>query len=79
MDTLKKSLAILCSILFVVTAVAALFFFNFERRAFTAETYQKAFFRDDFYNKIHGMMADAMTSATADQNQFPVVMRGLSR
>lgn len=79
MDTLKKSLAILCSILFVVTAVAALFFFNFERRAFTAETYQKAFVRDDFYNKIPGLMADAMTSATADQNQFPVVMRGMSR
>lgn len=79
MDILKKSLAILCSILFVVTAVAALFFFNFERRAFTAETYQKAFARDDFYNKIPGLMADAMTSATADQSQFPIVMRGMGR
>ncbi len=79
MDTLKKSLATFCAILFVITAVTALFFFNFERRAFTAETYQKAFARDDFYNKIPGLMADAMTSATADQSQFPIVMRGMGK
>ena len=79
MDTLKKSLALFCAVLFVITAVAALFFFNFDRRAFTAETYQKAFARDDFYNKIPGLMADAMASSTADQSQFPVVMRGMGR
>lgn len=79
MNILKKSLAVFCAILFVITAVAALFFFNFERKAFTAETYQKAFVRDDFYNKIPVLMADAMTSTTADQSQFPVVMRGMSR
>jgi hypothetical protein len=79
MENLKKTLAIFCSVFFVVTAVAALFFFNFDRRAFTAETYQKAFTRNDFYNKIPGLMADAMTSSTADQSQFPIVMRGMSR
>ncbi|MBL8102109.1 MAG: hypothetical protein JNM02_06250 [Anaerolineales bacterium] len=79
MDTLKKPLAILCSIFFVVTAVIALFLFNFDRRAFTAETYQKAFARNDFYNQIPGLMADAMTSSNADQSQFPVVMRGMGR
>ncbi|MBE0672897.1 MAG: hypothetical protein IH588_20150 [Anaerolineales bacterium] len=79
MDTLKKPLAVLCSILFMVTAVIALFLFNFDRRAFTAETYQKAFARNDFYNQIPGLMADTMTSSNADQSQFPVVMRGMSR
>ncbi len=79
MDILKKPLAILCSIFFVVTAVIALFLFNFDRRAFTAETYQAAFAREDFYNKIPGLMADAMTSSNADQSQFPIVMRGMGR
>ncbi|MFN8383330.1 MAG: hypothetical protein U0V02_15410 [Anaerolineales bacterium] len=79
MDTLKKSLAIFCAILFVITTVAALFFFNFDRRAFTAETYQKAFAREDFYNKIPGLMADAMVSTSTDQSQFPVVMQGMGK
>lgn len=79
METIKKSLAILCAIFFVVTAVIALFFFNFDRRAFTAETYQKAFAREDFYNKLPGIMADVMLSSSTDQSQFPVVMRGMSR
>lgn len=79
MDTLKKTLATLCSIFFVVTAVTALFLFSFDRRAFTAETYQQAFARDDFYNKLPGLMADTMTSSNADQSQFPVVMRNMGR
>ncbi len=79
MDTLKKTLAVFCAGFFVITAVAALFFFNFDRRAFTTETYQKAFAREDFYNKLPGIMADVMMSSTTDQSQFPVVMRGMSR
>jgi len=79
METLKKSIAIFCAIFFVITAVIALFFFNFDRRAFTAETYQKAFAREDFYNKLPGIMADVMLSSSTDQSQFPVVMRGMSR
>lgn len=79
MDTLKKTLAVFCAGFFVITAVAALFFFNFDQRAFTAQTYQKAFARDDFYNKLPGIIADVMMSSTTDQSQFPVVMRGMSR
>ncbi len=79
METAKKSLAILCAILFVVTAVGALFFFNFDRNAFTAETYQAAFAREDFYNKIPAVMAEAVTSPDSGQGQFPLVMRGMTR
>lgn len=79
METLQKPLAYSCAILFVITAVIALFFFNFDRSAFTAKTYQLAFARDDFYHKLPGVMADAMTSANADQSQFPVVMQGMGR
>ncbi len=79
MEILKKTLATFCAILFVLTAVIALFLFNFDRRAFSAETYQKAFAHDDFYNKIPVLMAEAMTSTNANQSQFPVVMRGMNR
>lgn len=78
MDTLKKSLAVFCVIFFVITALIALLFFNLDRNAFTAETYQRAFARDDFYNKIPGLMAKAITSSNADQSQFPLVMQGMS-
>ena len=50
MESIKKPLAGLFALLFATSAVAALLFFNFERRGFTAETYQKAFAKDDFYN-----------------------------
>lgn len=79
MGALKKILATICAILFVITAVIALFLFNLDRRAFTAETYQRAFARDDFYNKIPGLMAETMTSSTAGQSQFPVALNGMSK
>lgn len=78
METIRKSLATLSSILFVITALIALLFFNLDRNAFTAETYQRAFVRDDFYNKIPSLMAKAINSSNADQSQFPVVMQGMS-
>ncbi len=79
MNTLQKTLAIFCAMLFVIMAVVALFFFNFDRRAFTAETYQKAFAREDFYNKLPGWMADVMISSSTDQGQFTSVMHGMGR
>jgi hypothetical protein len=79
MDSLKKILGILFAILFIATAVPALIFFNFDRRAFTAETYQKAFANADFYNKLPVVMAEAMLSASTDQSKLPVVMRGMSQ
>ncbi len=63
----------------MITAVIAFFLFNFDRKAFTAETYQKAFTREDFYNKLPSVTADAMTSLIADQSQFPVVLSGMSK
>ena len=79
MDTLRKTLATICAIFFIGTAVMALFLFTFDRKAFTAETYQKAFAREDFYNKLPTVMADAILGASPDQSQFPVVMQGMSR
>ncbi|HLA86461.1 MAG TPA: hypothetical protein VJL10_00425 [Anaerolineales bacterium] len=79
MDLIKKIFEIIFAVLFIFTAVLALIFFNFDRRAFTAETYQRAFAREDFYNRLPSVMADAMTSLIADQSQFPVVLSGMSK
>jgi hypothetical protein len=76
---MNKTLATICAILFTLSAVTAMVLFNFDRNAFTAETYQKAFAREDFYNKLPAVMAEAMTNSGADQSQFPVVMQGMSR
>lgn len=78
METLKKILAVLCAILFVFTAVIALLLFNIDRKAFTAETYQKAFAQDDFYKKIPALMAEAIRSSNTDQSGFPLVMQSMS-
>ena len=56
----------------------ALLFFNFDRRAFTAETYQQAFAREDFYNKIPSLLAQSITSG-ADVTQQPLGMQGLNQ
>ena len=79
METLRKSIAAFCAISFIFTAVASLFLFNFDQRAFTPETYQLAFARGDFYNKLPAVMADALTSSGADQSGFPRVMQGMGR
>lgn len=79
MDSLKKFIGTIFAILFISTAVPALIFFNFDRRAFTAETYQKAFANADFYGKLPAALAEAMLSASTDQSQLPIVMRGMSQ
>ena len=79
MDSLKKIIGIIFAVLFISTAVPALIFFNFERRTFTTETYQKAFANADFYNKLPVVMADAMLSGSTDQSKLPVVMRGMNQ
>lgn len=79
MESLKKIIGMVFAVLFILTAVPALILFNFDRRAFTAQTYQKAFAKDDFYGKLPIVMAEAMTSTSTDQSQFPIVMRGMNQ
>lgn len=78
MDMYRKSFAVFFASAFVVTGIAALFFFNFDRRAFTAETYQQAFAQEDFYNKIPGLIAQSILSGT-ETTQQPLGMQGLSQ
>jgi hypothetical protein len=79
MNSINKPLGIFLAALFVLTAVSALVFFNFDQRAFTPQTYQKAFASSDFYNKLPAAMAESMLAGTTDASQLPVVMRGMSQ
>ena len=78
MSAIKKFIAAIFAVLFVITAVLALFLFNFDRRAFTTQTYQKVFANESFYNQLPAVMAEAMTSANSDQSKLPIVMQGMS-
>ncbi|MDO9300289.1 MAG: hypothetical protein Q7T89_02860, partial [Anaerolineales bacterium] len=79
MDSLKKIIGIIFAILFVITAVPALILFNFDRKAFTAQTHQKAFANANFYDQLPALMAESMLSSTTNTSQLPVVMRGMSQ
>ena len=78
MELIKKTLAAIFAVLFIITAVTALIFFNFDRKAFTAETYQKGFANANFYDRLPAMMAETMVTTSTNQEQFPIVMRGMS-
>ncbi|MBL8063421.1 MAG: hypothetical protein JNK32_10400 [Anaerolineales bacterium] len=79
MNTFSKTIAAIFAVLFVITAVMALILFNFDRRAFNAETYQQAFARGDFYNALPALMAEVMSSSTTDKSQYPNVMQSMSQ
>ena len=80
MNSIKKVMGIIFAALFVLTAVPALVFFNFDRRAFTAETYQTAFVNIDFYNKLPIIMAQAAISPNSSLSQdTPMLMQGMNQ
>jgi hypothetical protein len=79
MENIKKILAYLFAVLFVLSAVFALISFNFERRAFRAETYQQVLATEDFYNRIPAVMAEAMVSSPSTNFQsLPFSMQNMS-
>lgn len=77
MESIRKPIATFFATSFVLTAVMAILFLNFDRRAFTAETYQQAFAREDFYNKIPNLVAQSIVSG-ADMGQLPTITQGMS-
>lgn len=77
MNTIRKGLAGICAVLFVLTALVALLLFNLERKAFAPLTYQLAFANDNFYERIPTLMAQALTSP-AQMQSLPLSMRGLT-
>jgi hypothetical protein len=78
MNSINKAFGIFLAAFLVLTAVPALFFFNFDQRAFTSQTYRKAFASADFYNQLPAVLTETMF-ATTGADQMPGAMHGMSR
>ncbi len=71
MDMIRKGLAGFFAALFVLTALLALLLFNLERNAFSAETYQRAFANDNFYERLPAILAQALMAPAQVENLPP--------
>lgn len=78
MRTLGKFLAGFCAILFLITAVLALLFFNIERKAFSSETYKTAFEKQQLYERMPGILADAITTTVARNEQASTYLKSFT-
>lgn len=77
MVIVKKVLATFCAILFSITAILALIFFNFDRKAFSSETYQQVFANEGFYDRLPRVLAEMINATSFNENELPLVMRGM--
>jgi hypothetical protein len=76
MDTIRKTMAALFAILFIVSALVAQFLFNLERTAFAPQTYQQAFANDRFYERLPSILAESVTGTALPA--LPVAFKGLT-
>jgi hypothetical protein len=70
--------AALCAIMFVITGVLALLFFNIERKAFSSETYKRAFERQQLYVRMPGILAEVLTTAITQNGQASVYLKSFT-
>ncbi len=78
MNSFRKFIALCVAFAFVVTAIFALIFFNFDRTGFAPETYQRVFVKQGFYNRLPAVLAEVMTGPTVREGELPLVMRSMS-
>lgn len=78
MRTAGQFIAGVCAVLFIITGVLALLFFNLERKAFSAETYKKAFENQQLYTRMPEILADALTTAIVQNAQASTYLRSFS-
>jgi hypothetical protein len=76
--TLGKLLAAFCAMLFIITGVLALLFFNIERKAFSAETYKRAFEKQQLYNRMPGILAEVLTTAITQNQQASTYLKSFT-
>lgn len=72
MAVFNKFIAWICAILFVISGVVALLFFNVERKAFNSATYKQAFEQQNLYERTPGILANALYAVnTGNANANP--------
>ena len=74
----RKLVATFCAGLLVISAICALIFSHFNSRAFTAQTYAGVLAKEGYYDRLPGVLAEAITAGAVDEGQLPFVMRGMS-
>lgn len=72
MKLIQKILAWFCAVVFVATGVTALLLSNIERKAFAPETYKQAFEKQNLYERMPAILANALqTSLAQEMNADP--------
>src|SRR5215510_4162853 len=72
MDTLRKTIAALCAMLFIISGIIALLAFNIEWYAFDSAIYKKAFEKQNLYERTPDILANALyTSISKNANIDP--------
>jgi len=79
MRTIGKTLAGICAILFVISGVTAIMFFNIERKAFSSETYKTAFKEQGLYNDAPAIFTDILLTSATDPGQMSGLLSVLNR
>jgi hypothetical protein len=78
MMDIKKVLAGLGAVLFVITGIAALFLFNIERRAFSSQTYKTAFERQNLYERMPAILAGALYTSIGQGGNADPYLKALT-
>ncbi len=60
---LRKFIAIICAVLFVVTTLLALLLYNVEKRAFNARVYKQALIEQDVYSRLPGLIGEGLVAS----------------
>ncbi len=68
MKYILGTLAVVCALLAVLTAVAALLLFNVERRAFEPATYKQALVEQNFYQQFPAVLGDLLERNVSSNN-----------
>ena len=78
MQTLGKFIAGICAVLFIITGVMALLFFNIERKAFDSTTYKQAFEDQNLYARMPSILANTLSTTILQNQNTPTFIRSLT-
>ena len=79
MKQIGKLLAGVCAVIFVISGVIAIVFFNIEQKAFSPETYKIAFKEKGLYNTAPAIFTDLIISSMGNTNQPSLLLTVLDR
>jgi hypothetical protein len=78
MKTVQTTFAWFCAVMLVISGVAGLLLFNIERQAFSAETFQQAFERQNLYARMPAILAGALQTSIAQNGNTDPFLTTLS-